>query len=223
MVGMFSPTTGSNKRRQLAPPSLDSLPRTPLALGDYDCQEREGVANKHRDSLILQYLKQATAFTSTTTSKDSRKVLYDKEDMDFNDDDTASTVSMSTSSDSDSLDEVVTTASGNKKSVRFASTLVSTVHTRPRTTAEDKYYLHYNEHEYMDFKIAYVTGKDRTRKVGFAREVVSEMEYIPLATPATKASLYYSEDELQWYVSQKTLLGIQNNDISHYFFLSTAF
>jgi hypothetical protein len=105
------------------------------------------------------------------------------------DDDTASTLSTSTSTEEDD-------SLGFSKTVSFVEPLVTSVRTRPSTTKEDKYYLHYNEHDYMDFKIEFLTGRERCRRVSFDREVVSEVHTV---VPLTKHhdALYYSESELQ--------------------------
>jgi hypothetical protein len=133
------------------------------------------------------------------------------------DDDTASALSLSSSSDEGScsdLDEdydggflpsstTTSTASSviKKRVVTFCAPLVTQVRYRPMTSRKDKYYMHYNEHDYIDFKIEYLTGRERTHKVSFAREVVSEVHHTtPLrdaAAAALKEDLFYSESELQ--------------------------
>ncbi|OEU18994.1 hypothetical protein FRACYDRAFT_237285 [Fragilariopsis cylindrus CCMP1102] len=42
-----------------------------------------------------------------------------------------------------------------RRSVRFEDEIVTSVYTRPTTTKDDKYYLHYDEYDYMDFKLEY--------------------------------------------------------------------
>ena len=103
------------------------------------------------------------------------------------DDDTASTLSTSTNTEEDDF-------LGFSKTVSFAEPLVTSVRTRQSTTREDKYYWHYNEHDYMDFKIEFLTGGQRCHRVSFDREVISD----PVA-PLTKHydALYFSESELQ--------------------------
>ena len=93
--------------------------------------------------------------------------------------------------------------------VSFAENPITEVHERPYTTADDKYYLYYTESDYIDFKIAFVTGKERQRKVSFAREVVQEVHALPSlgaegSAPVTaseveaaKKAMFYSENELQ--------------------------
>ena len=127
------------------------------------------------------------------------------------DDETASTVSYCTGTDvsmeeeeeeEDLLFSSERSTAAKKKSVSFAPQLVTHVHTRPATTAADKYYLHYSDVDYLDFKIGFLTGRDRTRKVSFARDVVSKVKDIPDLDPRTKHALFYSEPELQRYVSK---------------------
>ena len=105
------------------------------------------------------------------------------------DDDTASTLSTSIE------DKIVT----------FCEPLVTNVYTRPRTTYEDKYYLHYNEHDYIDFKIEYMTGKVRNRKVSFARDVVTDTYdyyYDVSLRDDYKHNMYYSQSELQEFLDE---------------------
>lgn len=216
MLGMCS-TSRSNKRRQLSPPSCYSLPNKEInnSIDDERATaintKTNSLTNKHRDSLLLHYLMHITGFSqpenTNISCQRSHKIFYDDDSVvKFEiDDDTASTVSMSTSSeDSNCLEDESTkdSSSSQKKRVSFASTLVTEVYTRPRTTQDEKYYLHYSEHEYMDFKISYATGKDRTRKVGFALDLVSEVEYVPARSEASRADLYYSEMELQCFLDE---------------------
>ena len=74
---------------------------------------------------------------------------YSKDDND--DDDTASTVDMY----EDEFQVAASSSTSSKRSVRFETELVTAVYTRPRTTKDDKYYLHYDEYDYMDFKLEY--------------------------------------------------------------------
>jgi hypothetical protein len=109
------------------------------------------------------------------------------------DDDTASTLSTSTSMD-DSLTDF--------RQVTFAENLVTAVHYRPATTREEKYYLHYDEHDYRDFKYEYITGKSRQRKVQFAHDLVTEVISIPAPSRKLQQKLYYSETELQEFLDE---------------------
>jgi hypothetical protein len=129
------------------------------------------------------------------------------------DDDTASTLSLtSASSDEDSSDEdhdddldycaygsfsLFSSTSAAKKRVHFAAPLVTEIRTRPMTTRADKYYLHYNEHDYIDFKIEYLTGRERTKRVSFSRDVVSDVRTTPIVSKHTAKALFYTESELQ--------------------------
>jgi hypothetical protein len=112
------------------------------------------------------------------------------------DDDTASTISTSTSMD-DSMTDF--------RQVTFAENLVTAVHHRPRTTREEKYNLHYNEHDYRDFKYEYATGISRQRKVKFAFDLVTEVISIPAPSSKLQQKLYYSEMELQEFLDDFVL------------------
>jgi hypothetical protein len=126
-------------------------------------------------------LEQAYKQSCTGNDDDDRRLKQD--------DDTASTLSTTTSSDDDDLEPQL------QKGVTFCEPLVTSVYTRPFTTKEDKYYLHYSEHDYIDFKVEFLTGRIRRRRVSFARELVAEVHPVPVATD--KQALYYSETELQ--------------------------
>ena len=154
------------------------LGRRRLSLKESLKRSREDISKDlsscHRDSLLV-YMKQYARSTKTLDFKE--------------DDDTASTQSTSTvSEEEDSLGFTT-------QRVSFAEPLVTAVYTRPATTKEDKYYLHYNEHDYVDFKVEYITGKERCRKVSFEREVVSTVHSV--APLLNHEDLYYSEKELQ--------------------------
>lgn len=140
----------------------------------------------HRDSLLLE--NKQTRQSSVNNRKQTA-------DQDENDDDTATTLSTSESS---SMDESVGFRLGSR--VTFADELVTKIHYRPRTTREEKYYLHYGEFDYIDFKLEYMTGKSRSRKVSFARDVVSEIHTFPEPSRAEVKSLYYSEKDLQTFL-----------------------
>jgi hypothetical protein len=137
-----------------------------------------------RDSFLV-YLEQSYALN---LSQQLQKQQHQQEHK--KDDDTASTLSSSTSTDDESC-------SSFGKMVTFAEELVTAVHTRPFTSREDKYYLHYSEHDYVDFKVEYVTGRTRTRQVSFAHQVVSQETIVPPPIQEHKQHLYYSESELQ--------------------------
>jgi len=105
-------------------------------------------------------------------------LIYKAPSQDDSDDDTASTVDMDdddedefpispcpsphTSSRSSSFLRRRNSSSSKKysdpstrRSVRFEDEIVTSVYTRPTTTKDDKYYLHYDEYDYMDFKLEY--------------------------------------------------------------------
>lgn len=167
------PIVGSRRRQRQETNKVSSAqaPQLPSA-------NKKGISSCHRDSFLV-YLEQAYNIKSSEfkfTTKASCR-----------DDDTASTLSTTTDGD-DSL--------GFTKSVSFAEPLVTAVITRPLTTKEDKYYLHYNEHDYVDFKIEFLTGKERCRRVSFEREVVQEVHQVESLAKHSD-DLYYSESELQ--------------------------
>lgn len=202
----YPPVFMMGKRRQLAPPSSDTLPKQPLTI------------RAVKDTTTST----ATSFHQPCISKDlikgTKNAKACSDDDDDDDDDTASTVSYSTSTDIslDVEDEEDTTClfsptknnkNNTNKSVSFAYPVVTQVRTRPNTTREDKYYLHYSEADYLDFKIGFITGKDRNRKVSFARNVVSKVISIPAITSSTtdqamKQVFYYSESELQRFLDE---------------------
>jgi hypothetical protein len=178
-----------SKRRQLAPPSSDTLPRQPFGRDAKDTR--------------------CTAASSTFFDKCNKTALHKfNKDEEDDDDETASTVSYSTSTDlsleEDEEDEVdfLVQQQQPRKSVSFCYPVVTQVRTRPRTTQQDKYYLHYSDVDYLDFKIGFVTGKDRTRKVSFEREVVSSIASIPAVPCHEKEKFYYSEAELQHFLDE---------------------
>lgn len=144
-------------------------------LSDKKSSRNKAVYN-HRDSFLV-YLEHAASALN----------LKGKGELD--DDDTATTASfLSTSSSSNSLREL-------ERRVTFCETVVTEVRTRPYTSRRDKYFLHYNEHDYVDFKMEYITGKGRNRKVSFQCEDATVHE-LP-APEASKQDLFYSEHELQ--------------------------
>lgn len=183
---------GYGKRRQLA--LHDTIPKQQTGKDTYF------------SSGMISYLQECWMFRSRSiivNPKTLSQILV--ESFGDSDDDTASTISCGTSTevslDDDEDDDLfLPKRSKSYKKVSFAPTLVTQVYTRPTTTQVDKYYMHYSDVDYLDFKIAFVTGKDRTRKVSFARDVVSQVKSIPSLTKETKELLYYSEEELQRYV-----------------------
>ena len=148
----------------------------------------------HRDSLLIlsdRALKKA-AFT-LPKSLDS---YHQKED-----DDTASTQSLTTSEEDDSCCAVEESssaaASTSTRLVSFAEQVVTEIHYRPYTTKAEKYNLYYDEYDYNDFKIEFVTGRSRNRKVSFTTDVVSEVHVFKPASKQERKHSFYSEPELQ--------------------------
>jgi hypothetical protein len=136
---------------------------------------KDKIVFKHKDSFLV-YLEHAASVLSLKQLEE--------------DDDTATTVSFTSASAS----------SENSLRVSFPEDPVTQVHYRPYTSKQDKYFLHYNEHDYVDFKMEYLTGKGRNRKVGFKCEdaVVHQLP----APNATKQDLFYSEQELQGFLDE---------------------
>lgn len=174
-LGLALPTTTAlvGRRRRLA--LTEQSPK----------KQRTKNYSQDRDSFLV-YLEQSYALNLSEQLQKQQHHHQHKED-----DDTASTLSTSTSTDDDD------DCSSFGKMVTFAEDLVTAVHTRPFTSREDKYYLHYSEHDYVDFKVEYVTGRTRTRQVSFAHQVVSQETIVPPPLQEHKQHLYYSESELQ--------------------------
>jgi hypothetical protein len=84
------------------------------------------------------------------------------------DDDTASTLSASTSMDDDSVTDFRQVTSA-KISVAAA------VHCQPNKTSEENCHLCHNEHNDRDFKSKIVTGKSRQQLVKFALDLLTEV------------------------------------------------
>jgi hypothetical protein len=142
----------------------------------------------------------APRFTIISPARDSLLGLMEKSNSCCSpkeDDDTASTLSTSTSMDDSSMTDF--------RQVTFAEDLVTAVHYRPTTTRQEKYYLHYNEHDYRDFKYEYVTGNSRQRKVQFALDLVTQVISIPAPSRKLQQTLYYSETELQAFLDDFVL------------------
>eukprot|EP00532_Pseudo-nitzschia_australis_P004556 CAMPEP_0168191722 /NCGR_PEP_ID=MMETSP0139_2-20121125/17670_1 /TAXON_ID=44445 /ORGANISM="Pseudo-nitzschia australis, Strain 10249 10 AB" /LENGTH=259 /DNA_ID=CAMNT_0008114921 /DNA_START=284 /DNA_END=1063 /DNA_ORIENTATION=- len=145
-------------------------------------------------------------------------------DYDGGDDDTASTVDMY----EDEFQVAASTSS--KRSVRFETEPVTAVYTRPRTTKDDKYYLHYDEYDYMDFKLEYRddllkqrrqqqscsrhNDKRNTsssclyrrspRKVSFKREVVESVHPVMDRNQRKEIQndLFYTEEEMRAFLDE---------------------
>ena len=136
-------------------------------------------------------------------------LIYKAPSQDDSDDDTASTVDM----DDDDEDEFpispcpsphTSTRSpssflrrqnlskkysdpSTRRSVRFEDEIVTSVYTRPTTTKDDKYYLHYDEYDYMDFKLEY--RDDLLQASG--RRTSSTLRRRSSNSSSNSSSLYY--------------------------------
>ena len=141
----------------------------------------------HRDSLLVMFEN------SLEKTLPSKSLHYEKED-----DDTASTQSLTTSSESDDEYPVEQATPSRTRLVSFAEPVVTEIHYRPKTTKAEKYTLFYDEYDYSDFKIAFITGKSpRTRKVSFSHDIVSHVHVFKGPSSTLRKDLYYSEPELQ--------------------------
>ncbi|VEU43654.1 unnamed protein product [Pseudo-nitzschia multistriata] len=169
---------------------------------------------KHRDSLVV------------LENQNRQQHLKHIDD----DDETASTVDM----DEDEFPVAASSSSNHRekkerRSVQFEEELVTAVYTRPRTTKEDKYYLHYDEYDYMDFKLEYrdqlLQQRDRERnskgrisnqqqqlpcyrrsprKVSFKREVVESVHPVMDRSQRKKIQkdLFYTEEEMRTFLDE---------------------
>lgn len=169
----------------------------------------------HRDSVVVYNNQQ----------KSNVKIPLEDDD-----DETASTVDM----DEDEFPVSTSTrrnGSRRQRTVQFEKELVTAVYTRPRTTKEDKYYLHYDEYDYMDFKLEYrddllqeqqqkreqdknssVGNKQRRitnyrrspRKVSFKREVVDSVHPVMDRNQRNKIlnDLFYTEEEMRTFLDE---------------------
>ena len=199
--------------------------RSSLCTGLFD-KEGPGILEAHRDSFLVYLGRSHNAKGVSSNSCGNGKKLHD-DSGDNDDDETASTVT-STSVDEEEDDTSsfqgsipsspmmnTSTVSTTRNSVRFCDPLVTAVYTRPVTGPDDKYYLHYSEHDYLDFKLDYLYGgtdrrcahtassryyKRSARKVQFERDVVSTIHPVMDARQRQDCDLYYSEQELQTFL-----------------------
>jgi len=111
------------------------------------------------------------------------------------DDDTASTVSITDDSSCSSSDDSLSSTGFSR--VTFAEPLVTEVYLRPTTTLHEKHVLYYSDYDYREFRRDYFYRK-RESLVQFDDKVVTDIWEIP--TPEEKDALYYSESDLQGYV-----------------------
>mmetsp|Transcript_7831 Transcript_7831/g.19454 ORF Transcript_7831/g.19454 Transcript_7831/m.19454 type:complete len:288 (+) Transcript_7831:110-973(+) len=144
--------------------------------------------------------------------------------MKDDDDETASTVDM----DEDEFPVAVSSTNRRPlekgRTVKFEEDLVTAVYTRPRTSKDDKYYLHYDEYDYMDFKLEYrdellqqrQKEKERScksqlpcfrrspRKVSFKREVVESVHPVMDRSQRKEIQkdLFYTEEEMRSFLDE---------------------
>eukprot|EP00980_Cylindrotheca_fusiformis_P017047 scaffold5231_cov83-Cylindrotheca_fusiformis.AAC.2 len=182
----------SSKRRTLVALHTNAKPQSPNSeTMNKNNNNSSSLFSHHKDSFWV-YLEQAyrSSIGQASLPEQQDKLLL--QGSNNNDDDTVTTISSSSSS-SDGLDD-----DDDGKMVTFCDPLVTAVYTRPLTSKQDKYYLHYNEHDYIDFKLEYMTGRARNRKVSFAREhQVHPIDDDIAMDPSQKKLLYYTESELQ--------------------------
>ena len=199
--------------------------------------------SEHRDSLLVyKEQNESSNSNSTTHTKNTKKNAAD------DDDETASTVDMDedsslfsqlSASASSSLcsdeDDASSTASfaSLQKHVSFPdddTELVTDVYTRPRTTKAEKYYLHYDEYDYLDFKLEYrdemyqqqygtysakqvlqhqqrkrpYYRKSGSRKVGFKLDVVDSVHPVMdrAARQAIQTDLFYTANEMRQFLDE---------------------
>lgn len=176
--------------------------------GDSRSECSASIATSHRDSFLV-YLERAYKFSLLSSfhieeaqerkrkvsSKKNRNNNRKKQDQQENDDDTATTSSLLSCDEEEDEDECDT------RIVTFSEQLVTAVYTRPRTTKNEKYFLHYTEHDYVDFKVEFMTGRSRNRKVSFSVEdEIHSISHFP--SKKERQLLYYSEQELQHFLDE---------------------
>lgn len=182
----------------------------------------------HRDSVVV--------YNDRHNNK-NRNLKNKRCDDDDDDDETASTVDM----DEDEFPVSALSSSRNagrqsQRTVQFQRELVTAVYTRPRTTKEDKYYLHYDEYDYMDFKLEYRDdllheqrqkrdgiGSQRRRsssyrrsprKVSFKREVVDSVHPVMDRDQRKQIQndLFYTEEEMRTFLDE-FVASLQNQSM----------
>ena len=163
--------------------------------------------------------------------------LQKQEDDD--DDDTASTFDMMDCDDEypispcSSFRKVHSPSPLLRRNVHFPEQLVTHIYTRPFTTPEDKYYLHYDEHDFMDFKLQYradmmeASGqssrrrrsslgssepplyyrKSGSQRVSFQRDVVTSIHPVMDLSARKKIhhELFYTEQEMRQFLDDFVL------------------
>lgn len=179
--------------------------------------------NKVLGSGLFTFLDRDSVVVYNEHQKNEMTKMY----SDLDDDETASTVDMD--EDEFQVSGSSSRRSGSQRTVHFEKNLVTAVFTRPRTTKEDKYYLHYDEYDYMDFKLEYrddllqehrqqsrngCTGKRQQRrglnyrrsprKVSFKREVVDSVHPVMDRDQRKKiqSDLFYTEEEMRTFLDE---------------------
>lgn len=172
----------------------------------------------HRDSVIVH----------NNNQKNKLNIPFDE----YDDDETASTVDMYEDEYSVSLSTKKNPLQSRPgRRVQFEDELVTAVYTRPRTTKDDKYYLHYDEYDYIDFKLEYrddllieqqrkhgqssksnptkpiqrATNYRRSpRKVSFKRDVVDSVHPVMDRNQRNKilSDLFYTEEEMRTFLDE---------------------
>jgi len=180
-----------SKRFLVGMPSQDTIPRkkVPSSLLTDDHPFRKGSDHHHG------------MMDKTTTSQRERE----SDEIDESDEDeTASVVSCSCSSSSSQSDDLPPHEgrTTTRRRVSFPDYPVTAVYTRPTTSPEEHYWLHYNSFDYLDFKLSYWTGVDRTRKVSFSQDLVTETQVVTPWSLEEKKVLYYSQQDLQRFLDE---------------------
>jgi len=151
-----------------------------LGLGFFDLSAKKAVMKRSRPGPSPQ------KFPASSKVSHRDPLLGWKRADSMDDDDTMSTMS-SVSSDS--------SLGSRGASVTFSYQLVTEIHTRPRTTPEEKMVLFYKDSDYRQFRHEYVYGRKPQKCVNFATNLVSACWTYELE--GDKSSLYYSRADLQ--------------------------
>jgi hypothetical protein len=195
-----------------------------------------GLFSNHRNSVLIYKAPSSSSSSSSQDSGDSDDETASTVDMDDEDDEfpISPCTSPHTSSSSSSTGSFLRRRNSSnsdpstRRSVRFEDEIVTSVYTRPTTTKEDKYYLHYDEYDYMDFKLDYrdeilqMNGrrtsrtssnsnsnhlyyrKSGSRKVSFKRDVVDSIHPVLdlKSRHAIHSDLFYSQNEMRNFLDE---------------------
>lgn len=184
--------------------------------------------SNHRDSVLVYKNKNKNKTSDNNKNNDDDETAST---VDMYDDEDSSLFSLFSTSSSSSLCSEESSSSSSlslKKSVSFPEDdheLVTAVYTRPRTTTADKYYLHYDEYDYMDFKLEYrdelyqqhygchsekqlqqlrrpYYRKSGSRKVGFKLDVVESVHPVMdlSARKEIQNDLFYTANEMRQFL-----------------------